>query len=317
MISTVHATITSLALFADTIRTTFSWDRIHSNRDWILPVVILFAVAIFVRKWYERDAQELGRRIGWLLTILRTLAFVGLFILYLQPQWRTETERRIESRAAVLVDTSLSMALTDPGEGDNATIENETNRADQVAKLLSGTDLLERLRKTHNVDVYTFGNKLQPVTTLKKISPPGETDTNSDTSDQSTETDDKADEKPLDWNVALKPKDPETRLGDALTQLLDEVRDAPVSGVIVLTDGRQNTGIDPASATAMAAQEKVKLLPVGIGSDVLPANVRVSRFAVPATSPARRSLLGDRIPPIAKTGRKDRQSRAAPQGQHF
>lgn len=293
MIAMVFSTLRSLPLLADTVRTTFAWERIHSNTDWILPVVVLFAVMIFVRRWYERDTRELGRRIGWFLTLLRTLAFIGLFVLYLQPQWRTETERRIESRAAILVDTSLSMALTDPDENSSRDDTSQATRADQVTKLLAETDLLNRLRETHHVDVYSFGDELHPITTLTKFnstpepassSTPGENEQEDE--DQATNPDEK---KPLDWKSLLKPKEAETRLGDALAQLLDEVRDVPISGVVVLTDGRQNSGSDPVTALATAAESKIKLLPVGVGSDILPANVRVSRLAVPP-----RAQPGDR-----------------------
>lgn len=301
MIDAVYNTIGSLALFADTVRTTFSWNRIHENSDWILPVAVLFVVMIFVRKWYEKDAHELGRKIGWFLTILRTLAFVGLFVLYLQPQWRTETERRIESRAAILVDTSLSMALTDYKEG--ALTEDELlARGDQVAKLLGETDLLERLRKTHHVDVYTFGGELHQVATLEKLCPTEEEQSGAssdgkddpdgaDNGKEKTEASasEESLQKPLDWNELLKPKDTETRLGDALAQLLGEVRDVPISGIVIMTDGRQNTGSDPVTAVTTAAEAKIRLLPIGVGSDTLPPSVRVSRFAVPP-----RAQPGDR-----------------------
>ena len=107
-----------LALLANDslTRTTFEWGRIQSNSDWILPIVVCLLLMVFVRQMYRRDARDLGHAASWLLTSLRTLAFYGLLVLYLQPQWRTEQELTRNSRVLLMVDTSLSMGLTDsPG----------------------------------------------------------------------------------------------------------------------------------------------------------------------------------------------------------
>ena len=68
---------------------------------------------------YRKDARELPPVLGWLLTALRTAAFIVVLVLYLQPQWRTEQERQVNSRAAILVDTSLSMGLSDGPSADS------------------------------------------------------------------------------------------------------------------------------------------------------------------------------------------------------
>ncbi|MGD9126259.1 MAG: VWA domain-containing protein [Planctomycetia bacterium] len=278
----IDTSLSSLLLFADTVRTTFTWGRIDKNTDWILPVVALVVAAFFVRKWYERDSRELNRGISWFLTILRTLVFIGLFVIYLQPEWRTETERRIESRVAVLADTSLSMGLTDPQEGAPKDQKEET-RAEQIAKLFADTKLLNELRKTHHVDIYTFGDTLHTVTTLEKFPEEGEEPKAEENKKdgEEAEASEEAPKKPLDWNETLEPIAAETRLGDSLAQLLEEVRDTPVAGIIIPTDGCKNMGIDPVTTVEMANESKIKFFPVGVGSDVLPPNVRVSQFVVP------------------------------------
>ena len=283
MISTISNSFGSLVLFADAVRTKFSWDRIEKNTDWILPVVVLVIAAFFVRKWYERDARELGRGIGWFLTIMRTLVFVGLFLVYLKPEWRTETERRIESRVAILADTSLSMGLTDSADGNAG-----ATRSEEITKLFEKSDLIKELRQTHNVDIYTFGDTLKTVTTLKKFSDEAgqeDSENREGTEDGSAEP-----EKPIDWKAVLKPVAGETRLGDSMNQLLDEIRDKPIAGVLVPTDGGYNAGADPAvTSVELADESKIKLFPIGVGSNVLPPNVRVSQLVVPP-----RVQLGDK-----------------------
>ncbi len=91
------------------------------------------------------------------------------------------------------------------------------------------------------------------------------------------------------WQEALAPRGPETRLGQALRQILAEERAEPLSGVIVFTDGQQNAGIEPAATLAGAREAGVPLFPIGIGSDRQNVNVRVSDFVVPA-----RAYPGDR-----------------------
>jgi hypothetical protein len=247
-------------------------------------------ILLYVRFMYKRDAVELGRPWGWFLTILRSAAFFALLVLYLQPQWRTERETVINSRALLLVDTSLSMGLTDidspaaPGTSSPGT----SSRAQQVAAALEQTDLLAQLRNRHDLVVLRFDENLESIASLDKIKP----DKTGAGSDAPAEPDipeagpredlEKDGEKKIDWREALAPSGAETRLGEALRQLVYDQRGAPVSGIIVVTDGGQNAGVAPQSAVAAAREARIPIFPVGIGSDQKPTNVRVSDLVVPA-----------------------------------
>ena len=122
-------------MWSDAIHTTFEWGRIQSNADWILPVVVCVAILLFVGYLYRRDAVELKPVWGWLLAALRTAAFFGLLILYLQPHWRTEREEVRNSRVLVLADTSLSM-----GTDDGAVRCNVVGRHKPVAAACQGIE---------------------------------------------------------------------------------------------------------------------------------------------------------------------------------
>ena len=147
-----------LLLAEGDFRTTFEWGRIQSNADWILPVVGCVAILLFVRAMYRRDAVELHPVLGWLLTALRTATFLGLLILYLQPHWRSEREMVQNSRVLLLVDTSMSMGLTDDDAASGAA---PASRAAQVASALADTDFLDRLREVHDVAVFPFSEDLK------------------------------------------------------------------------------------------------------------------------------------------------------------
>ena len=149
----------SLPLLADGVtRTTFEWGRIQSNADWILPIAACIVILLFVRYLYRRDAVELHPLLGWLLTALRTATFFGLLILFLQPHWRSEREVVRNSRVLLLVDTSLSMGLTD---GESSSSAGPVSRAQQVVAALAETDFLARLRKVHDVAVFPFSEDLK------------------------------------------------------------------------------------------------------------------------------------------------------------
>jgi hypothetical protein len=318
----------SMLLADGATRTTFEWGRIQSNADWILPIAACIAILLFVRYLYRRDAIELRPVIGWLLTALRTAVFFGLLILFLQPHWRSEREMVRNSRVALLVDTSLSMGLTD---GESTTAAGPASRAQQIVAALGRTDFLARLRKVHDVVVVPFSEDLkreQMVTLGKEVqveSLPsafgrgaggeGADDVDSENSQKSrssladgphpnplraptegwsgegTVVGDLSahiDSKP-DWSKLLAPTGTETQLGQALRQLIQSERGAPISGVVVLSDGGQNAGIAPDAAVELAQEAKIPIFTVGLGSDRPPANVAVCDLAVPA-----RAYPGDR-----------------------
>ncbi len=286
---------TSILLADDNFRTTFEWGRIQSNADWILPVVGCLAILLFVRYLYRRDAVELHPLLGWLLTALRTAVFFGLLILFLQPHWRSEREVVKNSRALLLVDTSLSMGLTD---GESTSSPAAISRSRQIASALAETDFLARLRKVHDVVVIPFSEDLKQdraITLGKQIVPsPGNKEgagdesgkTPSPTSQSNTKIEGT---KAPDWPKLLAPTGSETRLGQALRQLVQLERSSPVSGIIVLSDGGQNAGAAPDTAVELAAEAKIPVFTVGLGSDKQPANAAVCDFAVPA-----RAYPGDR-----------------------
>ena len=73
----------------------------------------------------------------------------------------------------------------------------------------------------------------------------------------------------------------ETRLGDALKALLEQERGSALSAVIVFTDGRNNSGIDPLAAAVTAKGMSVTVHAVGMGSEKNPPNVRLVELEAP------------------------------------
>ncbi|HVU86936.1 MAG TPA: vWA domain-containing protein [Pirellulales bacterium] len=259
-----------LLLAAGNLRTTFEWGRIDSGVDWLLPVAAMIGLVAFTVYMYRRDSVDLQRPVAVLLTALRLTALGVLALVYLQPQWRNEREMVTNSRAVVMVDTSLSMGLHD---ADASPIPAEPSRAQQIQAALAGSSFLRDLRRTHDVVLVRFDQDCARVATLNKVT--------ADAAATGAATDDDALEH-LKWDELFAPHGAETRLGEALAQVLNEERSEPVAGIIVFTDGQQNAGVEPAAVLASAREAGFPIYPIGVGSNRQNVNVRVSDFVAPA-----------------------------------
>src|ERR1700751_2095179 len=124
-----------------------------------MPLLVLacLAVVAFVVWMYRRDSVELRPGVGVFLAVMRLAAFVGLLLFYLGLEKGADQKEVQNSRALVLVDTSISMGLGNPdGSGSSPA---DTRIAQVVNELNSGT-MLDDLRKTHDVEVWRFDQDL-------------------------------------------------------------------------------------------------------------------------------------------------------------
>ena len=85
----------------------------------------------------------------------------------------------------------------------------------------------------------------------------------------------------IDWAVALAARGLETRIGEALRYLVNKERGEPIAGIVMFSDGQQNTGVEYSAATALARLVEVPIYTVGLGSDRRPLNVRVVDLDAP------------------------------------
>lgn len=253
-------------------RSYFEWGRIQSNNDWVLPLAGFMLVMLLVRWMYRRDSVELSPWTGWVLTLLRVMAFAGLLVIYLKPQWRTEVFEQETGKALLLVDTSLSMSLADDRSSPG---NSPQTRADQITNLLAETPWVDELRARHDVVLLSFAEDIQTLATLPKQAIVVEGD------QQPTQEESINAAQSVAWREVLAPSGTETRLAAAIRQAIIEHRSAPVAGLIVMTDGGQNAGPEITSAIAAAQQAELPVYTVGVGSNQQPVNVRVSDLVAP------------------------------------
>ncbi len=243
---------------------------------WQPPAAVAAAVgmAALVIWMYRRDAGELSRPLRGLLTLLRLAAMAAILVALLDVERIAEHEIEFPSRVAVLVDTSGSMSLADAASAGSEQGGSEpadpagtpaaaATRSGQALDILDDGGLLEALRRRHEVSVWRFDADAEPLALLPRAA--GE-----------------AAEPASDWRAALVPQGSETRLGDAVARLFDREPAGTLAGVILLSDGGHNAGLDPLAAAAALERAAVRLEPIGLGSDVLPANVRVADVLAPA-----------------------------------
>jgi hypothetical protein len=84
------------------------------------------------------------------------------------------------------------------------------------------------------------------------------------------------------WSAELQPRGTQTRLGQALAEQLRLYRDAPLAGVIVVSDGAQNAGMEPTAAVEAAQAANVPVYTLGVGSTHSPRNIAVRDLVVPS-----------------------------------
>ncbi len=227
-----------------------------------------FAALLLLAGWlYRRDSVELHW--GWRawLTALRGLALLVLLVVALQPQQRESRTAELDSRVVFLLDTSVSMGIRDELADKKGTAP---PRAEQVAQFLKQSPLLETLRQTHNVALYTFDSRPQQQQELaKKVTSviPGATD--------------KKSASPPDFTELLKPRGLETRIGESVLEVIRREHGETLAGMVLFTDGVNNAGIDAALVVDAARAEKVKLFPLGVGSTAPPINIQLVDVQAP------------------------------------
>ena len=279
--------LSALWLLAEApITTQFELGRIQSNYDWWICGGVLLAILVPLLWIYRRDTGELPwyLRIG--LPLLRTLVLIGLLVVYLQPRWRSERQSHLDSRVLMLVDTSLSMARRDP---DTPGGRAGQTRLQQVAAGLDDTQFLARLRKKHHVTVVPFNSVLEDDrrVVLEQAAGSGEQGVSLPAPGSPLPA---PRSLPPAWRKRLVPGGTETRLGEALEQLLRKERSTPVSGIVLISDGGLNAGASPDTAEELARESHIPIYTIGVGSEKKPVDVRVAEFSVPS-----RVFPGDRF----------------------
>lgn len=249
----------------DTLRA----DRVFFVQPW--PVWVALAVGLTLLVWvlffYVRDGSRPSLPWKGFLTLLRLAAVAILAVLIWQPMLRSQRSETTRSIVAVVLDESQSMAIKDRWQNQKRKADliaalgdpnaAAATRAEAAARLVNHEDaaLLKGLLKNHAVRVYRFGADTRgaELRDPKAKGPEGE----------------KATVEQIPLNPG-KPKDEQTRIGNAVDYVLQDTAGQPVAGIVLLTDGGHNMGEDPTLAARRAGESQAPIFSVGFG-DPTPA----------------------------------------------
>lgn len=291
-----------LAAIQDGAFRAIEYDLPETALGWSLSLGGLILVVVLGVAVYLKDTRELSPVWRVWLMVLRLAVLAGLVVIAVNPQERTQQLAFRPSQVAILADRSLSMQFpeTQPAgsaEGSGTATEATTNRtrADAIKELLAKTKLIETLRKDHAVSLYSFDSALNGngphhvfrsndprAARMNAVTPGSVKDPGSEAAqDNDSKASNKADVAP-DWDEALRPIGVETRLGESLIDLIRQASGKSFSGIVVLTDGGANAGVDPQSAIELARTLKVRLVTVGVGSILQPINLQVAGIQAPS-----------------------------------
>ncbi len=255
------------------------------RHPWPAVVLLLLTVAAvaLVVALYRRE-HGLTRTRRSVLIALRSLLLALLLLILFEPVLGLELAVRVRSNVLVLLDVSQSMAL-----GDRRTTHAAQRRAAKAMGLVSyddplpadvavpadvrprvaavpridlaravlqneQLDLLGRIGRDHQLRFFTFGQGVASVDLERERGA---------------------------W-MMTEPDQPATELGVALQDAAARFGGQTIAGVIVLSDGASNQGVDPIDAAHALGRRSVPVHTVGIGLPD-PPDVAIASVVVPET----------------------------------
>lgn len=269
-----------LPLLAETTRASdLEWATLPPA--WITGMLIV-PTALLFGWWAYRRETDVPNRARWFLGGLRALALLFVALVLAGPYTTLTKTRTVQSHLIVMVDTSASMSTVDGYDpkdaealagafGGEVAELSRMNRLQLARRVLAHPDgkLLPGLIEKFQLHVFTFGSQLTPVVSI----------------DETERGEDTTVANPMqlvrDRLEALEADQPSTRLAQAVARALDtfRLRDEPVAGIVVISDGQQNGGtLTTLQAGRRAESQKVPIFAVGVGDPRSPMNIHVSNL---------------------------------------
>ncbi|MCA9240936.1 MAG: VWA domain-containing protein, partial [Planctomycetales bacterium] len=245
LVREVHR-VNSLLAQLDQIPTDEVW-RLQTHwtlAPWLSVLLVSGAIAL-VAYCYFRERSPAGAAYRTVLGLLRLVTIA--LILVMLSELLLAGSRTGRSRFAWLVDLSGSMGISDASPGS------DLSRIDQVkaALLADNSRLLKSVADEYDTKMVTVAK--EPRTLEGGLAEwPAEIEQFS------------ADDAAL------------TRLGDAVSNLVQQASQPAPQGIVVWTDGRNTAGQSLSAAAEAARRAGTRLFFVGVGSDKSPPDVVLS-----------------------------------------
>jgi hypothetical protein len=251
------------------------------SAGWFVVLIVATAGLVY---WLYRSSPVMvtpSRRL--LLTGLRVMFVVMMLALLLRPVLAFTVEGSIRRVLVLLLDGSASMQIKDPRsnpddqkraalardfldpvKGLNQSLDrthereyDQISRIDLVKAVLKSQklNLLPRLDREFDLAPFSFGQG-----TAELATPKVESHTNSPARKSNASA-----LESFDWVDRLEARAPSTAIGDAVRDVIQRKRGQPLAGIVLMTDGANNSGSQPQDAALLARQEGVPLYTYGVG----------------------------------------------------
>jgi len=256
----------TISLFDE--NTTLSF--VHELPAWVWVLIVLLALGFAGWSYHHLLGS---RTVRMLLGTVRGLLLILMAVLICQPEIVRQDEKVEEDWLLVLIDRSASMQVRDTrppevsAEADSSAVSladpRPISRDDALRRALIEQAALftdQRLGEERKIHYLGFGEQ------TFEVRPP--------------------------WlDGELRPADaPATALRTAIEQALREAAGHPISGIVLMTDGRspQSTGAD---LVARLEQQAISVFTVPLGAITLPLDLAVTRVDAP-----QRAFVNDSVP---------------------
>lgn len=242
---------------------------------WALAACSVAAAVFYVLWIYRRELDPLPFPLRWVLPGLRLIAVAGGTLFFLGLEKRVDQQVVTDSHVEILIDTSQSMSVEDEKFGESELM----SRAEAIELALTDSSFVDSLRSEHDVSLSVFDEEIRHIKKWERLEQADLPVGGQGAEEPVTEV---TSEESLEWRDQLKAQGAKTRLGDALFETIERYDAAPLAGVIVMSDGGQNTGVEPLSLTEEANSQEIPFHVVGVGSTKPRRNLRVQEVSAPA-----------------------------------
>ena len=207
----------------------------------LLTIILVAAALALSFLFYRRSVRSMPLAWRYFLAGLRAIPLLILIAIFLQPVLILHSVIPQKSFVAIAYDLSKSMEIRDGPDGQS--------RLARVQQLLrsDGNPFLEELARKFKVRFFRFSGTAERVESFQ--------------------------DQPRHGNL--------TDLARTLEQVSGELGNAPISGIVLITDGADNHSADLDAAVAQLRARNIPIYPVGIGSPSFVRDIEVLRITTP------------------------------------